>query len=91
MGTVHLDADAHHLDSVGERPSIVFQAHKLGFKPGEFVVCRKNDEPIICKLIAYQGGSVTVAQVESGRATVESVVPVETILQDWLSQRNAVT
>lgn len=84
-------AAAPSLESVEQMQNIVFQARKLGYIPGAFVVKKSGGEAELFKLEAYQSTDVKLARRHLGQTTDNFTVDTRTLLDDYRIHKDSVT
>jgi hypothetical protein len=79
------------LESIEQMQSMVFQAHKLGYKPGTHVVKKSGGEADLFKIDAYVSTNVKLVQQEFGKSIATLVITCDELLSDFRLHKGSVT
>ena len=83
--------DVHHMDTLEQKTNPVFQAHKLGFTPGTFVINRTSMEAQVFKLESFSGKHAKLVLQTGGHGGAHEFVDVDVVLKNWRVHKGTVT
>ena len=73
----------HHIDSLEQKADQVFQAKKLGYEPGTFIIDRTSESPAIYKLQKFVAEVAVIAKIDAGVVVAERNLTVMELLNSW--------